>query len=202
MSGQVSYPSRNISRLKVEDNFLDQDEFEKMRFDLFNPPTPVDWRYNSGVDYSNAEEHFMFNHIFYENNVPTSNQMGKISPILQAMVNKRGGFVHLQQIKANLYTRTPSVEVHKFHCDYDAEDSRSEMFNVSIFYINNNNGFTEFSDGTKVESVENRLVTFPGNLSHRGTTCSDEKVRCVINFRYFQEALKSTMYQQDPPFKR
>ena len=40
MSGQVSYPSRNISQLKVEDGFLDQDEFEQMRFDLFNPPTP------------------------------------------------------------------------------------------------------------------------------------------------------------------
>ena len=52
--------------------------------------------------------------------------------------------------------------------------------------MNTNDGYTEFEDGTKVESVANRLVTFPANLKHTGTSCTDEKTRIVINFNYFK----------------
>jgi len=52
-------------------------------------------------------------------------------------------------------------------------------------YVNTNNGYTKFEDGTKVESVANRLVTFPANMKHKGTSCTDEKIRVVINFNYF-----------------
>ena len=47
-----------------------------------------------------------------------------------------------------------------------------------------NNGYSEFEDGTKVESVANRMVTFPANVKHTGTSCTDEKTRVVINFNY------------------
>ena len=47
-----------------------------------------------------------------------------------------------------------------------------------------NNGYTEFENGMKVESVENRWVSFPEDIKHRGTSCTDEKVRVVINFNY------------------
>ena len=43
---------------------------------------------------------------------------------------------------------------------------------------------TKFEDGTKVESVANRFVTFPANIKHTGSTCRDEKTRDVINFNY------------------
>ena len=55
---------------------------------------------------------------------------------------------------------------------------------TSIFYINSNDGYTEFEDGTKVESVANRLVTFPHHMKHRGTTCTNQPFRLVINFNY------------------
>ena len=41
-------------------------------------------------------------------------------------------------------------------------------------------------ENTKVKSVANRLVTFPAGLRHRGTSCTDEKIRVVINFDYFK----------------
>ena len=50
---------------------------------------------------------------------------------------------------------------------------------------NDGDGYTEFEDGTKVESIENRFVTFPSNLHHGGTTCTDQKRRVVINLNYF-----------------
>jgi hypothetical protein len=50
--------------------------------------------------------------------------------------------------------------------------------------VNTNNGYTKFEDGTKVECVANRLLTFPTNIKHCGASCTDEKTRVVINFNY------------------
>jgi hypothetical protein len=41
-------------------------------------------------------------------------------------------------------------------------------------------------DGTIVESIANRMVTFPANMRHTGTSCTNEKRRVVINFNYFK----------------
>ena len=67
-----------------------------------------------------------------------------------------------------------------FHIDFHYEHSRT-----AIFYVNTNNGYTEFEDGTKVESVANRFVSFAGDLLHRGVSQTDTKERVVINFNYF-----------------
>ena len=50
--------------------------------------------------------------------------------------------------------------------------------------MNTNDGYTLFEDGTKVESVMNRLVTFPYTMKHAGTTCTNSPFRMVINFNY------------------
>ena len=55
---------------------------------------------------------------------------------------------------------------------------------TSIFYINTNNGWTEFANGDRVKCVENRLVTFDSNLKHQGVTCTDKKRKIVINLNY------------------
>ena len=52
--------------------------------------------------------------------------------------------------------------------------------------MNTNNGYTKFEDGTKIESVANRMVSFPTNTQHKGTSCTDQKTRVVINFNYFK----------------
>ena len=60
--------------------------------------------------------------------------------------------------------------------------------NTSIFYLNTNNGITIFEDTKEeVESVSNRMITFPGYLKHTGTTPTDKDVphRILINFNYF-----------------
>ena len=40
-------------------------------------------------------------------------------------------------------------------------------------------------DGTKVESIGNRLVTFDSHIKHSGTSCTDQKYRLVLNMNYF-----------------
>ena len=93
------------------------------------------------------------------------------------------------RIKANLLTRTPNIIENTFHIDIGDEcmsEEKLKQWTTSILYINTNNGYTKFEDGTKVESVANRMVTFSANLKHRGTSCTDEKTRVVINFNYFK----------------
>ena len=50
--------------------------------------------------------------------------------------------------------------------------------------MNTNDGYTIFDNGTMINSVKNRLITFPAKMKHAGTSCTDQKRRVVINFNY------------------
>ena len=75
--------------------------------------------------------------------------------------------------------RTSKIVEHGFHTDVQYKCK------TGILYLNSNDGYTSFEDGTKVESVENRFVTFDSNIKHSGTTCTNQKVRLVLNINYF-----------------
>ena len=55
---------------------------------------------------------------------------------------------------------------------------------TAVLYLNTNNGYTKFKTGEQVESVENRLVLFDGNVQHAGTTCTDKRYRAVFNLNF------------------
>ena len=71
-------------------------------------------------------------------------------------------------------------------CFTDFEEDVASHWTTAILYINTNNGFTEFEDGVKVESIANRLVMFPSNFKHRGITQTDEQTRIMINFNFLK----------------
>ena len=108
-----------------------------------------------------------------------SPEMERIYPLVQ-VINPH---VWLR-IKANLNPKKDKVEVRDFHTDVGPYNHVT-----SIYYINTCDGCTNFEDGTKVESVANRLLTFPSNKRHSGTACSDAKARIVLNLNYFPNRL-------------
>ena len=64
-------------------------------------------------------------------------------------------------------------------------DDQGDALKTAVFYINTNNGYTEFKNGVKVHSVANRVCIFDSNLEHRGTTHSEGgHQRVVVNFNY------------------
>ena len=67
---------------------------------------------------------------------------------------------------------------------YNLHIDTSNVCKTAIFYINTNDGWTEFENGDKVESVENRIVIFDSQTKHTGTTCTNAKVRVLINLNY------------------
>ena len=55
-----------------------------------------------------------------------------------------------------------------------------------VLYLNDNDGYTEFMDGTKVESVANTAVIFDTNTKHRGVSATNVDRRLVLNVSYFE----------------
>ena len=55
-----------------------------------------------------------------------------------------------------------------------------------VFYLNDNDGYTEFKD-SKVNSVANTAVVFDTNIEHRGVPPTNVDRRLVLNINYFEE---------------
>ena len=87
-------------------------------------------------------------------------------------------FRNLIRIKINAYPYTNIVKEHKDHIDSDFKHTGA------VFSLNTCDGFTKFSDGTKFESVANRIVFFDASKYHQSTTTSNAKLRYNINFNF------------------
>ena len=188
--------------IKIEDNFLGWNEFSKLQSLMMSNHNEENggmylfpWTYHDKIDYADDKDKFQFVHIFYHEHAPISPVIEVINPIMEKL-----NVVAMVRIKANLLTRTPEIVVNKYHhdvSDYDDQDGKTiqpeklKQITTSIYYVNTNNGYTEFEDGTKVENVANRFITFPCNFHHRGTSCTDKKIKIVINFNYFSNGVSS-----------
>jgi len=169
-----------IMNHRVVDNFLTHHELAHLQevyleddFPWFWGPTTVPYE---GSNCENELDNYQFYHPFYVpgmyNNTPYWNIL---DPII-----KKLGVRSLLRIKGNLTTRTTEIVEHGYHVDFKWDDSLT-----AIYYVNSNDGYTIFEDGTKIESVENRIVIFPVHHKHSGTSCTNEKRRVIINFNYF-----------------
>ena len=87
-------------------------------------------------------------------------------------------FRSMIRIKINAYPYTNIVKEHKDHIDSDFKHTGA------VFSLNTCDGFTKFSDGTKVESVANRIVFFDASKFHHSSTTSNAKLRYNINFNF------------------
>ena len=180
-----------MSDIKIEDYYLKSYELEQVQ-DLFSPVSPLNhiqneigpihWSLASVTEESND---YQLSHTFYRSPDAEigaepifSSQNNFLFPIFFVKMDPKC----LLRVKSNLQMRTSEIIKNELHCDYPPHFSAAK---TSIFYINSNDGYTEFEDGTRIESVANRLVTFPLNMKHRGTTCTDKPFRLVINFNYF-----------------
>lgn len=165
--------------ITILDNVLNEKDFNTIQEIIFDAHFP--WYFNGGVVYDNESElnNYQFTHCFYKQFCPHSEYYELLFPIIKFIDP-----ISILRIKANLLTKSENIIEHGFHTDipYLKENQKST---TAIFYVNTNNGYTKFEDGTKIKSVANRLISFDSRLLHTGSTCTDEKRRVVINFNYF-----------------
>ena len=159
----------------VTDNFLPTQEWQAIH-DLVCDDNRLPWFLSNTVAHAGAAHptDFYFTHLFYDTDTVNSEQYYALEPLISRIQPRA-----LVRVKANLYPATHTVRSHDPHVDYDFEHS------AALYMVNTCDGYTTMSDGTRIESVANRLVTFDPQTLHSSSTTSDSKYRVTINFNYF-----------------
>jgi len=170
--------------MRIIDNFIDKNKFYEIGNLMMSEDFP--WFFSGTIDTARDDDEgidkFQFVHMFHADHSPQSSFCDQLIPIIDIIDP-----LSIFRIKANLLTRTHDIVENALHVDIGhMSEEKLKQWTTAIFYVNTNNGYTKFEDGTKVESVANRMVIFPANLKHTGTSCSDDKARIVINFNYFK----------------
>lgn len=164
------------------DNFLNNDLFLEIKSALTCPYFPWYWnrstidlteKYDTHTLLCEKIEDYQFTHAFFDSGKKVSSLYPIIEPLLENIK-----YESLLRVKANLVTRTKEIVRFSYHVDYDFECK------TSIFYLNTCDGYTEFENGEKVDSIENRFITFDSSFRHTGTSCTNDKSRFVINLNY------------------
>ena len=69
------------------------------------------------------------------------------------------------------------------HIDYRFKHS------AAILSLNTCDGYTKLMDGTKIDSVANRMLLFDASEKHCSTTTTNVQARMNININYMQAQL-------------
>ena len=173
---------------KVIDNFLDEKYFDSL-VTLFTDKTKkgntiMPWFFQSSIVYGEGHKNwpedqgklFYMAHMIYHRNVPASPHYDDLIPLL----NKLDARCVLR-IKANLFPNTEILHEHPMHADY------SFFHSAAVLSLNTCDGYTKLKDGTKIDSVANRILLFDASEKHCSTTTTNVPARINININYIQE---------------
>ena len=185
---------RRWENLKIVDNFLPQgsfDELQRMIVDNHSFPLYVETNVSSDEISKNDTSAWSWyaSHVLYGNDEVRSTWYSHIMKyfIDDSNLTPGGKFLShnpllikaMMRVKVNFYPYCETFHKHPYHTDQDFSHQGA------IFALNTCNGFTEFEDGTKIDSVENRLFLFDPSVKHRSTNTTDAMGRFNINFNFF-----------------
>ena len=184
--------------IEIRDNFLPHNIFENLKKDIvYNSSFP--WFLNKVLDISTEgsyigrtncpdEDNRQFCYLFYktdQDKLSTRPHMGreleKVIPLIQNYEFSHNQKYYLLHVKANLNVRAPENLEHGFHRDHPWNGK------TSVFYLNDNDGYTKFQNGQVVESKANRAVIFDSPELHTGSTQTDEYARYVVNLNWVEK---------------
>ena len=169
-----------MSVVEVIDNFLPSYHFKVLQSVMMGPD--FEWYYNDDVAY-NDDGRYQFIHGFYSSPLISPSKGKEIksdSFFLLDLILQKLDVKKLYRIKANLNPRT----LFNVKTGYHVDESELDPHKTAVYYINTNNGGTQFKKGKKIKSLANTMVIFDSHLLHAGITCTDEKRRVMINFNY------------------
>ena len=169
--------------MKVIDNFYSKKSFNKI-VDMFESRA-TGWTLSHGItkleDLSLSLDYYMFVHPIYSDLCPQSGWFDELINDIQPPLHELLGvnLSLISRIKCNLYPRTEVINKHPWHFDSDKLKLRA-----ALLMINTCDGYTGFEDGSKVESVANRLVLFDATKLHHSTSTTNASYRMTLNINY------------------
>ena len=162
--------------MKIKDNFLVKKDLTQLENLIYNN---FPWYLNK-EQVTGADDCCWLSHILYDEDEPKSDSYKPLINIFNNYLPQ----LTLVRVFVNLLLRqeTPSISAFHRDCDFDY----TEKMTTAIFYLNTNNGATEFKDGDRIDSIRNRLVMFPTNTLHRAVGQTDVATRIVFNFNFIK----------------
>ena len=178
-----------LANLEIIDNFLPPEEFERISEVFTGQDFPwfvnkvkvmhVARMFDPKLQAAEIYNWQMVNYL-YGNGQPLSQMYEYPLPIINLLKPRA-----LIRIKANLNHHTDSL--HSMHSILivvsmvvkSLKEQRLLSFILIVIMV-----YTKFHNG-RVDSVANRLVKFPVNTPHSGTSTTNEKYRVVLNINYF-----------------
>jgi len=166
--------------IKVENNFLNNDYFFQMQNIVFSDEFP--WYLQKfKVEEGDGNTQFTHNLVKIVGEKQEIKPSPFFTPLMSGFISQIGA-TNIIRAKLNLTFKTEKIIEFKPHVDsFNDENSLT-----SILYLNTNNGYTQIVNGNKIDSIENRLVTFPTDTLHFGTTHTDVDYRAVLNIVYIK----------------
>jgi len=185
--------------MQVIDDALDQEYFDHLKKSILHSGR-FRWSFQERVatleDDPNSEQ-FYFISSFYNECQIEHDFYQELFPLFNALEVKA-----VLRARAIMYMNQGKIIKHKPHIDYDYSH------NAALLYMNTNNGYTGminddwvlndkltpeerfseegiFSEGNKVDSVENRILLHDGSIPHHSTTCTDVSHRLLIAVNYY-----------------
>jgi len=184
----------------ADDPTVFYDVFSEDQLSVINTMLSSDfpWFFNDHTNFL-GDGKGRFVHLFYSQNMPKSNYLNILQPLFDKFYMQS-----LIRVKANLTTKKPVGEdAGEYHVDINyltcgicgekectqhlnlAKKSVTDQFTNVVYYLNSNNGYTEFEDGKKVTSVRNSMVVFSNRLRHRAVEHTDgDYQRVVLNMNF------------------
>jgi hypothetical protein len=161
-------------KYKVIDNFLPKENFIILKDFIMGKEMP--WFYFPNITFPKTSKGKLFymQHLFFQKEPNSS-----FYPIIKENLLNFIDIKSLMRVKGNLYPNQNIKDINEMHVDYNFKHKGA------IFSINTNNGGTLLKDGTKIESIENRILFFDPSIEHDSQNCTDAKVRVNININYF-----------------
>ena len=172
--------------IRVKDNFLNDRDFIFLKELFFHPNTTwkTNWKIADELEVSKQDNHddWFLGHQVYDNSKPLSSAYNDVQTRLVDKIAQLEAldFAALTRIKVNYYPHTNVVRDHMPHKD----NHSARRWRGAIYCLNTCDGYTGFSDGTKVDSVENRLILFDSTQNHFSTSTSNAQARLNINVNY------------------
>lgn len=161
---------------KIIDNFLSENEFKRLSSIVMGDNFP--WFYQPNIERkhkSNSNDFTSyFTHTCYDKNKINSQLFYEFGTLIELLEIKA-----LIRLKVNCYPNTNSLDIHQSHVDYPYSHKGC------ILYFNTCNGYTILEDGTKIESIANRVLLFDPSLPHQSTNATFTKARFNVNINYF-----------------
>jgi|9_EtaG_2_1085328.scaffolds.fasta_scaffold01580_1 hypothetical protein len=168
----------------VIDDFVNQDHANYIHDRMIED---IPWWFNPSKSGSEDELYnYQFIHRFFSfQNGGYSSAYDLVEPLVSAINFKTYRITALSRIKGNFQPVMQERYKSQFHWDYHFKDEPDENMMVAIYYVNTNDGYTEFEDGTIIKSIANRLILFSNSIKHRGVSQLDTKHRIVLNFNFY-----------------